>query len=129
MKRFLLICVALIAFAATNASGTNYQLTDQLQTHFVKQPQMQFTAIMAETQAWVIAHPVIAIQAQTLIAGKTICPDAFAWIDPGRTRYGKSILSNANKISLNKSDQIPNQQTAVNVSDYNITNHSYGLRY
>lgn len=32
MKRFIFICVALIAFAATNASGTNYQATDQLQT-------------------------------------------------------------------------------------------------
>lgn len=32
MKRFFFICVALIAFAATNASGTNYQATSQLQT-------------------------------------------------------------------------------------------------
>lgn len=32
MKRLFIICVALIAFAATNASGTSYQPADQLQT-------------------------------------------------------------------------------------------------
>lgn len=37
MKRFFFICVALIAFASANASGTNYQPTDQLQTCYQMQ--------------------------------------------------------------------------------------------
>lgn len=37
MKRFFFICVALIAFAATNASGTSYQPADQLQTCYQMQ--------------------------------------------------------------------------------------------
>lgn len=37
MRRFIFICVALIAFFATNASGTGYQPTDQLQTHSIVQ--------------------------------------------------------------------------------------------
>lgn len=34
MKRFIFICVALISFAATNASGTGYQPTVELQAHY-----------------------------------------------------------------------------------------------
>lgn len=129
MKKIIFICVALIALLATNASGTNYHQTDKLQTHYVMQPQVQFTAITFEAQAWVITQPVIAIKTQTFVVGEMVKPNAFAWIDPGRNNLGISIQSKENLIGLNKSDQIPNQYIAVKVSDYNTTNYSYGLRY
>lgn len=128
MRRFIFLCVALVALLATNASGTNYHPTDLLQTHFVLQPQVNFMAIVAEPQAWEFTLP-IANKTQTVEVGITFYPEAFAWIDPGRFSYGKPILSSVNLIGLNKSNQIPNRILSFNVSNYNTTNYSYGLRY
>ena len=54
MRRFIFICVAMIALFATNASGTKNQVTDQLQTHYTvvdHQFQPAITPVHFETTA------------------------------------------------------------------------------
>lgn len=66
MKRFFFICVALIAFAATNASGTGWQQTDQLQTHYqTNHPIVLMPAL--KTVEYVVTAPAVIVQRPTIL--------------------------------------------------------------
>jgi len=133
MKKFLFICVALIAFLATNASGTNYQPTDQLQT-FVVQQHNQIMPIVAVT-----LEPATAVYNFTCPANQT----AYAYYSITETDGWRAphwvpsllVVCNANSNPFNDSYNILKRPILTLYStrpnrtpdNYNV-NFSYGLR-
>lgn len=128
MKKFLVICVALIAFAATNASGTNYQPTDQLQTHFIVQQHNPFMPVMAVNFEPATADVIYGYTAKLRtnnVVGLTAKPDAYTLMDPGREANLIALSANIKSLVTNKH---PLWELTYTADNYNV-NHSYGLRY
>lgn len=102
MKRFLLICVALIGFMATNASGTYHQ-TDQLQTFGVQQHdcQIQATAIVPTLTTQVVQVQTDSMPFEKPIVQKIAFVDVYRNPDYGLCSYSKIGLNKYNTLSQN----------------------------
>jgi hypothetical protein len=133
MKKFILIGIALIAMIATPVLATSYQPTDQLQTHLiVQQPQILFSAITPDSQAWDFTGTVIGTQTQSEIIQMQITDGWRApfWVPSMtiscRNNSAKTdITFSTFKIQKLTLESFIFERTAHN---YNIINYSYGLR-
>jgi hypothetical protein len=136
MKKFLLICVALIAFIATNASGGNQYQTDQLRTCFITQASPQIMPVYT-FDANVAITPVNPIMTHVTATQTTYYSiiETDGWRAP---KWIPSLAINYNSDQIKFRDDyvngtIPiisthNNVNKVNPTNYNV-NHSYGLRY
>lgn len=100
MKRFLLICVALIGFMATNASGT-YHKTDQLQTFVVQQHDYQINAIAPTLTTQVLQVQTDIMPFEKPIVQKTAFVDVYRNPDYGLCSYSKMGLNKYSILSVN----------------------------
>ena len=130
MKKFLLICVALIAFLATNASGGNQYQTDQLRTCIVQQSPHVMSAMLVNSEP---AQTVYSYsQIQTMETTVQLL-ETDGWRAP---KWKPSLLiSESNFIFSCQGDNTILQtfQNNINfcnrkITSYNV-DHSYGLRY
>ncbi len=134
MRKFIFICVALIAFTATNASGGKLQ-TDQLRTCFVTQASPQIMPVMLvnyEPVQAVYNFTAVNLPATQTITVFTLNKDA--WRNPAE---GPSLAINCNSNQLQFRDaycdmEIPIQsphRLAINRNQHNFNiDQSYGLR-
>ena len=133
MKKFLFICVALIAFLAANASGGNYHQPDQLRTCIVQAPQC--TPVMAVTVE--PAQAVYNFTMCTVPAEKPLVVQITKADTWRNTDWGGSLAINCSSNSIKFRDaaynlKIPLPATNANrynwkFDNYNV-NYSYGLR-
>lgn len=94
MKRFFFICVALIAFAATNASGTGYQPTEQLQTHYQAHSPTAQLPVLSVVEFVFDAVALNAVEMKAVVdckAQQIFKPIAYHNPDYGLNRYSLSV--------------------------------------
>lgn len=135
MRKFIFICVALIAFTATNASGGNYHQPDQLRTCIVSQASPQIMPVMAvnfEAAQAVYNFTQATVPAERPVIVKTELSDG--WRAP---YWVPSLAINCNSNQLQFRDaysqmEIPIQsphRLAINRNQHNFNiDQSYGLR-
>lgn len=137
MRKFIFICVALIAFTATNASGGNQYQTDQLRTCFVTQASPQIMPVMLvnyEPAQAVYNFTQATVPAERPVLVQTIKSDC--WRNPD---WGPSLAincnSNSNQLQFRDAYcdmEIPIQsphRLAINRNQHNFNiDQSYGLR-
>jgi hypothetical protein len=132
MKKFFLICVALIAFLATNASGGNQYQTDQLRTCYVTQASPQIMPVynfVAPEITPVISYA--ATPAQTTYFYSSIS-ETDGWRAPVWIPSLLAVSNNKSNVISKNIIQIPiltlNSKGTNRMPDNYNVNYSYGLR-
>ena len=132
MKKFLFICVALVAFLATNASGYNQHRTDQLRTCFVQQasPQIMPVFIMEAHQTFtpviVASVPEKQLNVQLKISDGWRAP---FWVPSITINCSDNSIKFKDVAYTTKIPIVANMRSGINrtQNNYNV-NYSYGLR-
>lgn len=132
MKKFLIICVAMIAFLATNASGGNQYRTDELRTCLVDMPSPPTFSLMAiNVEPATAVYFITARKAEVPTLLQMYLTDGWRaprWMPSlAINRYNfKLSLSNSNTVLQTYTDNKEN--SFIQPDNYNI-NYSYGLRF